>query len=308
MNAKKALLTVILMPGLLLAGRAQAANPHDDHQGKTQPTQEVIDVNEGPNGYPVETVTMGVTGLVSANLPKPWLASSLLGGDTYDMACNTVGKVAGLVIGQSTGEIEYVWMSAGEDLGMKDQYLMIPWELTTWSDPQSDINCSEAALILATNMQVLKSGPGFDSLPDLTAANWGKDVQAYWEKQFGGALDFIETGAPVMVDQLNSWRVLSNDKSNLGPIKDIAIDPTTGSVDALIWEPGGLLEISPRLVPLPLTAGKLDASANQFVLKRIVDEKALAQAPSFQSLGEIGNPQNHPDWIQQARTFWGKLS
>jgi sporulation protein YlmC with PRC-barrel domain len=252
---------------------------------------------------------MPTTAPAAAGMTQPWLASDLLNADVYSAACESVGTVSGLVIGSDSGQVLYIWMSAGEALNLGQQYVLIPWSETALSQGQDTSSCTSSGLVLTASQQDLAAAPSFDAAPDMTAAGWDQAVQTYWNGMLTSALDFSGAGSPSLVTSLDAWRVAGSFGDNFGPLDDLVLNTTTGQVAYIVWAPGGDLFVSStRLVPVPFSTGKWQADTSQFVLKAQVTADTVNNAPGFQHLSDITNPQSNPQWVQDAGSFWAKVS
>lgn len=78
---------------------------------------------------------------------------------------------------------------------------------------------------------------------------------------------------------------------NLGSIKDLMIDLTTGTVRFAVVSFGGFLGMGNKLFAVPFEALQLDTDKKGFVLN--VDKAKLENAPGFE-------PDNWPDFADQA--------
>jgi len=66
---------------------------------------------------------------------------------------------------------------------------------------------------------------------------------------------------------------------NLGDIKDIMIDPSSGSVAYVVVSFGGFLGIGDKYFAIPMEAFQIDRTNEEFVLD--VDKELLKNAPGF---------------------------
>jgi hypothetical protein len=206
--------------------------------------------------------------------------------------------------------------------------VVIPWSATAAGQPEGAAQiCTTPGLVLAVDRAAVQGAPAFDAAPDTTVTGWDADLQTYWSGLMIGApveetpaaaetpsateaplaTEAPAVGDLVLIDSISAWRVVDEGGSNLGPVQDLILDPATGRVTHLVWRPGGYLQVSPRLVPLPITAGLLDPATVHFILEESLTAEQVEQAPGFQTLNEAGNPAESPDWIQNAQDFWSQL-
>lgn len=287
-----------------------------------------------PSG--TQAVTEPIAGTPTAAIPEtglasqPWLVSSWLGQQVYDLNCEPIGQVSGLMVGQGNGQIMYTWVTLNQDLlpapattqapaGSETpvateapamaNMVLIPWAATAAGQPEgSGQTCTQPGMVLVVDRAAVQGAPAFDAAPDTTVAGWDTDIQTYWSGQLTqGNLDLSQAGELFLIENISTWRVVDEGGSNFGPVKDLILDPSTGQVSYLVWSPGGFLQVSPRLVPVPLKAGKFDASSGHFILKKSLNATQVEQAPGFQTLSEAGNPADNPGWIQKAQDFWSQF-
>lgn len=344
---------VLVTPPLITEEVTLAATVEATEAVTAAVTQSAPSVTENP------AVTHPAAGTPTAAIPEtglgthPWLVSSWLGGQVYDLNCEPVGQVSGLMVGQGNGQIMYAWVTLDESMVTTPvitetpalgtgtpaateapappvaNMVLIPWAATAAGQTEGTAQtCTSPGLVLTVDQAAVQGSPAFDVAPDTTVAGWDADLQTYWSRLLTGAPgletpaatetpsateassspEAPEVGDLILIDNVSAWRVVDEGGSNFGPVQDIILDPTTGRITHLIWRPGGFLQVSPQLVPLPITAGVLDPATVHFILNESLTAEQVEQAPGFQSLDEAGNPAESPAWIQNAQDFWGQFS
>ena len=78
---------------------------------------------------------------------------------------------------------------------------------------------------------------------------------------------------------IQNTTVVNTGGATLGDIKDLMIDPQTGSVEYAVLDFGGFLGIGDKLFAVPLQAFTVDRKNEQFVLD--VTKERLQNAPGF---------------------------
>ena len=95
--------------------------------------------------------------------------------------------------------------------------------------------------------------------------------------------------------------VCNRNGDDLGDIKEIMLDTTTGKICYAVLSFGGVLGIGSKLFAVPWNALKLDAEEKHFVLD--VDKDRLKNAPGF----DKGNWPNMADksWENTIHSYYG---
>lgn len=75
--------------------------------------------------------------------------------------------------------------------------------------------------------------------------------------------------------------VVTPDGENLGDIRDIVLDPRTGTVSYCVVSVGGFMGLGRKLFAIPFSALGYDLAEDEFVLN--ISKKALRAAPGFDS-------------------------
>src|SRR5699024_6538667 len=73
--------------------------------------------------------------------------------------------------------------------------------------------------------------------------------------------------------------IINRAGENLGAIKDIMIDPSSGSVAYVVVSLGGFLGIGDKLLAIPMEAFQIDREREEFIMD--VDKAKLEYAPGF---------------------------
>ena len=93
-------------------------------------------------------------------------------------------------------------------------------------------------------------------------------------------------------DTLIGNDVYSQDEEDLGDIKEIMLDTSTGKVSYAVLSYGGFLGMGEKLFAVPWEALKLDTDNKRFILN--VDSEKLESAPGF----------DKDDWPNMADEKW----
>jgi sporulation protein YlmC with PRC-barrel domain len=102
-------------------------------------------------------------------------------------------------------------------------------------------------------------------------------------------------------DTLLGNDVYNSKEEDLGDIKEIMLDMTTGKVAYAVLSFGGVLSLGEKLFAVPWNALKLDTKNKRFTLD--VDKVRLENAPGF-------DPDRWPDmadetWANEVHSFYG---
>ena len=102
-------------------------------------------------------------------------------------------------------------------------------------------------------------------------------------------------------DTLIGNDVYSQNEEDLGDIKEIMLDTSTGKVSYAVLSYGGFLGMGEKLFAVPWEALKLDTENKRFVLN--VDSEKLESAPGF----DKDNWPNMADekWADSIHSFYG---
>jgi sporulation protein YlmC with PRC-barrel domain len=93
-------------------------------------------------------------------------------------------------------------------------------------------------------------------------------------------------------------KVRNEKDENLGVIKDIMLDITTGKIDYYVIEFGGFLGIGAKYFAIPFRLLRVDPEKKDFVFKQ--RKEVLEKAPGF-------DPEHWPDTnihLDQADNYW----
>jgi sporulation protein YlmC with PRC-barrel domain len=86
---------------------------------------------------------------------------------------------------------------------------------------------------------------------------------------------------PVKASSIIGTSVVNAKGDNLGDIKEVVIDPTTGQVAYSVVSFGGFMTMGEKLFAIPFSAFQYDAAENEYVLD--VSKDRLEAAPGFDS-------------------------
>lgn len=87
------------------------------------------------------------------------------------------------------------------------------------------------------------------------------------------------TNSPVKASSMIGTDVINLKGDSLGDIKEVVIDPTTGTVAYAVVSFGGFLSMGEKLFAIPFSAFVYDAEKNKYVLD--ITKKRLEAAPGF---------------------------
>ncbi|APD50763.1 PRC-barrel domain-containing protein [Francisella hispaniensis] len=87
-------------------------------------------------------------------------------------------------------------------------------------------------------------------------------------------------------------KVVNYKGENLGKVKEIMINPTTGKVAYVVVSYGGFLGMGDKLFAFPIKAFKIDTANSQFKIKKSKEE--LEEAPGF----------DKNNWPETSSDYW----
>jgi sporulation protein YlmC with PRC-barrel domain len=87
------------------------------------------------------------------------------------------------------------------------------------------------------------------------------------------------SSSPVKASSIIGTDVVNPKGENLGDIKEVVIDPSSGKVAYAVVAFGGFLGMGEKLFAIPFSSFKYDASRNDYILD--MDKARLEAAPGF---------------------------
>ena len=105
-------------------------------------------------------------------------------------------------------------------------------------------------------------------------------------------------------DTLIGEDVYNHKDEDLGDIKEIMLDMTTGQVAYAVLSFGGFLGIADKLFAVPWNALKLDTENKRFILE--VDKEQLESAPGFDK--DDWPDMADPTWQNTIHSYYGTKS
>jgi sporulation protein YlmC with PRC-barrel domain len=103
-------------------------------------------------------------------------AGTLTGDRVRNTAGDDLGKIEEIMIDLESGRVAYAVLSFGGFLGIGDKLFMVPWSAMT-------VDQSAHEFVLDVSRSQLEKAPGFDKndWPDMTDADYGRDIHKYWQ-------------------------------------------------------------------------------------------------------------------------------
>ncbi|WP_245313675.1 PRC-barrel domain-containing protein [Allofrancisella frigidaquae] len=89
-------------------------------------------------------------------------------------------------------------------------------------------------------------------------------------------------------------KVVNYKGENLGKVKEIMVNPSSGKVAYVVVSFGGLLGMGDKLFAIPMTTFEVDTANSQFKLNKTKEE--LEQAPGF----------DKDNWPATSSSYWNK--
>ncbi len=87
------------------------------------------------------------------------------------------------------------------------------------------------------------------------------------------------SSSPVKASSIIGTDVVNPNGDNLGDIKEVVIDPSTGKVAYAVVSFGGFLSMGEKLFAIPFSSFKYDHAENEYVLD--TSKERLEAAPGF---------------------------
>ncbi|MFT6134969.1 MAG: sporulation protein YlmC with PRC-barrel domain [Cyclobacteriaceae bacterium] len=97
-------------------------------------------------------------------------------------------------------------------------------------------------------------------------------------------------------------KVINPSKEDMGTIKDIMIDLSTGKIEYFIIELGGFLGIGEKYFAFPFSLLEVDPATETFILDK--DPEMLKNAPGFD---KDHWPDTNSHQFHNSNTYWGSF-
>lgn len=224
---------------------------------------------------PAESVQPGSAGVQPRSLVLHRL-NKLPGGEVYGVDGRKIGKIEGLAVDPSRGQIAYAVLSFGGIAGAGDRNFAVPWSALGKTLPP---NASDrVTYTLNVTKDRLKQARGFDKdhWPDMADITWGQQVhtvwgqQPYWEERHKDV--HVKVG-PIHVD-------VHKHK----PVREVPVEPVPErGVAGNTVPPAG----EPGLKGTPISPGPLPAVPASILIKaRQLDDHSVMD-PNGVRLAEL---------------------
>ena len=110
------------------------------------------------------------------------------------------------------------------------------------------------------------------------------------------------SNSPVKASSIIGTKVVNPKAENLGDIKEIVIDPSTGRVAYVVVSFGGFLSMGEKLFAIPFSSFEYNLANNEYVLH--VPKERLENAPGF-------DPEHWPSmsdekWNRDVYKYYGR--
>ena len=110
------------------------------------------------------------------------------------------------------------------------------------------------------------------------------------------------SNSPVKASSIIGTDVVNPKGDNLGDIKEVVIDPSTGRVAYAVVSFGGFLGMGEKLFAIPFSAFAYNAGNNEYVLD--VPKERLKEAPGFDS--EHWPSMSDEKWNRDVYSYYGR--
>ncbi len=110
------------------------------------------------------------------------------------------------------------------------------------------------------------------------------------------------TNSPVKASSIIGTDVINRKGDNLGDIKEVVIDPSTGKVAYAVVSFGGFLGLGEKLFAVPFSAFVYDAKKNKYVLD--ITKERLEAAPGFNA--DHWPKMSDEQWNRDVYKYYGR--
>lgn len=133
-----------------------------------------------------------------------------------------------------------------------------------------------------------------------------RDTSGRTDVATGGGSYVGQGRAPQLIgaDTIMGHDVHNRKDENLGDIKEIMLDMSSGRVFYAVLSSGGFLGMGEKLCAVPWSALTLDEGNKRFVLD--VDKTRFEQAPSFEK--DKWPDMTDPAWVSRINSYYGTQS
>lgn len=249
-------------------------------------------------------------------------------GSTDTMTPTVGGATTGA--GSTTGATD---MSATEEVG---RLILVPRSALT-------ADAAAATLCFSLPASTLEGAPsmtGFE-VPDTTLSGWDKDINSFWDAQFGSSLGGAETGGTgvgstgtvtgtetmtgtatgatgttgvtgrnlltrsgtiMQYSQMRGMTVRDTSGQDVGRVDNLLVASDTGAVlYGVLTYGGGLFGLGAKQTAIPWAAFTFDSTNEGLTVP--FDRTALDAAPNLSSLGGV-SAINQPGWDDAVQQYW----
>ncbi len=210
-------------------------------------------------------------------------ASKLIGQNIRDVGNRTVGEVRDLIVDANNGTVQYAVVAYDAGTLRSDRLYAVPLTQLRWS--------GRNALTWDIDRDRLANAPGFTSerWPTWTDPTYRSEVDRYYQTPAGPQV--MPNARLVRMSDLLRADVRSVDNRDIGDVKDVVVDMSTGRVRYAVVEfERGFLR-SDKLVALPFNAFRPVSDGRDLIV--VADPAQLENAPSF----------TRSDWPENDRAF-----
>lgn len=227
-------------------------------------------------------------------------ATTLLDYDFENADGQVSGEIEDIFLDMSSGRVLFVSIEYGGVLELGDKDIVMP--LSAFKIGQ------EGELVLNFDEAALENYPDMGGdWPDLTAANWDDDVNAFWSGLgIASAPDYTEaTTNVVKASELIGYAV-TDLGDGAGSVEDIIINLGTATATYALVN-FGAVGTNDNVYAVPFSAFNLAERGDVLTFNADITADTFANAPHFdRSVYVPGEPLN-PTWHDEFDTFWGDL-
>jgi sporulation protein YlmC with PRC-barrel domain len=217
-------------------------------------------------------------------------ASSIADSEIVNRQGETLGEIDDLVIGLDRGNAPYAVVSYGGVVGIGDETVAIPLRALSWDR-------SEDRFELPLTRDRLENAPEFDSknLNGIDDENWRNETRRVFgevpnldranDRRNNPGNDARDRSnrnldAYLLASKVRGMNIVGSGDEQLGSVKDVILDRTTGHVGFVTMEVDGTMDIDAEIIAVPWEA-LTRADNNRF---RIQSTRAsLQKAPRIEA-------------------------
>jgi sporulation protein YlmC with PRC-barrel domain len=238
---------------------------------------------------------------------------NIIGKDVVSSSGDELGEINDLLIATKPGRVKYVVLSRGGLAGVGDTLYAIPF-------PAFDFDAVEKRFMLPVSEDQIKNAPKLEGTDwkMLSQEDRARQLNQYYsidddderrhkvfdERDWGHKRDdaALQRWPLLKATDVRGQTLMSDEGTELGTIKDIVIDRTSGRIAFAVVSFGGTLGIGDKLVAIPWDLFDVNTEGKVFATK--IDKEKVKAAPRLES--DDWNEFENPDYIRNQYKHFGR--